>query len=492
MLGLRRLTTALHMEPSPPDTLPKPLCWLALGGILLLAAILRFYNLSQQGFVVFDEGGYVMGAMTTASKAYDVIYTFYRPGFIMLVILSAHLVGWSPLAGQAVSAVLGVLTVGVIYGLTRLLFSQLAALTAALLVATSTYHVFYSRVGLSNATALFFFTAGLYCWLRFHMNRQGLRLYPFAAGLMVGYAFTCHYQSALYLGLGGLIELWLASRARAFHGTILLLLGVLIPVYGFYGEIGVGYVGWEMARLSHVAQLSPPDPFYYLRLLWSSETLPLIVFSLLGLLRAVQTLRQGRVDSEGGFYLFFVACLVSLSVGAAQGQAAPRLLSSLFPFLAVLMGGGATLLFHSTLVRRGRVLLWGSLLALIFLSGMSSNRAVLSWHSEFAEAAEWLHTRYPFSLYACEGWWPVCKFYRLGPEVSDAHSLEQLPFRPQFVFSHGAVSAGTLVASFENPVERHPLVAEENNPGSVRSQRFLKIPGVIRIYDLRATEARAP
>ena len=95
------------MEPARPDPLPQPFHWLALGSILLVAAILRFYNLSQQGFMVFDDGAYVVAAKRSASEFARIAElvqappeliakyeSFFRPGFITLVKLNSHLVGW--------------------------------------------------------------------------------------------------------------------------------------------------------------------------------------------------------------------------------------------------------------------------------------------------------------------------------------------------------------------------------------------------------------
>ncbi len=72
------------MEPPSPDPHPQPFHWLALGGTLLIAAILRFYNLSHQGFVVSDEGAYVIAAKRLAAHSYDMDYSFYRPGFVVV------------------------------------------------------------------------------------------------------------------------------------------------------------------------------------------------------------------------------------------------------------------------------------------------------------------------------------------------------------------------------------------------------------------------
>ena len=222
--------------------------------------------------MVFDDGAYVVAAKRLAihvprlaEKYYAIpkeIFMrseFHRPGFIILVILSSFVVGFSPFTGAVVSAVLGVLTVGVVYGITRQLFTRRAALIATALLATSTWHIFHSRVGFSNEAATFFFTAGLYCWLRFSADRTRSVASPFAAGLLFGYAFTCHYGVLLYLTVGLLFELWLAVQARAYRGTLILCASALMPLVGFY--LLAGYQPWgEILRLGQ-AQQSTPDPF---------------------------------------------------------------------------------------------------------------------------------------------------------------------------------------------------------------------------------------
>ena len=213
---------------------------IALCGILVVAAFLRFYNLSHQGFLVSDEGAYVIGARRLVEHAYWMGYSFFRPGFLMLVIWASSLVGSSPLAAAGVSAVLGLITVGVVYCITRELFEKQAALVSTALFATSTYHVFYSRVGLSNVAAVFFFTLGLYCWVRFSAERRRGVMFPFAAGLLFGYAFTCHYSLALFLGLLGVVELWWAIQARAYRGSLLLLVGAFLPYAALYAQDSAG------------------------------------------------------------------------------------------------------------------------------------------------------------------------------------------------------------------------------------------------------------
>ncbi len=213
-----------------------------LGLILFIAALLRFSNLPHQGFMVFDDAVHVVAARFSVQEFAHMAERFhmplelvekrqsyYRPGFIALVRLSSHLVGWSPLTGAVVSAVFGALTVGVVYGITRQLFARRAAVLATALFAVSTWPIFHSRVGLSNATAVFFFTAGLYYWLQFAADRRRSVLPPLFAGVLFGYAFTSHYSLLLYLSVGLLLELWQAVRERAYRGTLLLAVGAVIP-----------------------------------------------------------------------------------------------------------------------------------------------------------------------------------------------------------------------------------------------------------------------
>lgn len=474
--------------------------------VMVFVGILRFYNLADQGFMVGDDGGYVVAAKRIIEGAYEsaemyhvrpgfimIGHSFNRPGFIALVLLATRLVGLSPMAGAGVSAVFGLLTVGLVYAITRQLVDRRAALLATALLATSTWHIFQSRVGLSNATATFFWTLGLYLWLRFHQDRRTLWI-PLAAGLSFGYAFTCHYGLLLFLGVGSLIEAWLAIQSRAYRGTFLLGIGLLLPLYGFYA-VG-GYWPWgEILRLSQVDQ-SAPDLFHYFKLLWHYETLPFTVLTVLGVWPVVKMLRPRSLSPVGPLVLLTVTSLLLLSLQAASGNARPRLMTPLLPLMAMLAGCGATSVLTrlqgSARFRQAGLALWWAAPALILVSGTYANWGFFSWRSGYAEAAAYLQAHYPNRQSVCNGSWSVCEFYRLGPQVMNTRELQAVIPPPEVLFAHGldstwesrmaSVPLGRPVAEFPNIVELDPRIAEETGGDAAVSRQAL---GVIRIYDLR-------
>lgn len=486
--------------------------WIALAGILFIAVVLRFYNLPQQGIMVGDDGGFIMAAryilwlLQHPDDAYRLADTFHttpaglimaqshrRPGFIMLVVSSLALFGPTSSAGALVSAVFGFFTVVVVYGITKMLVPRPSALLATALIATSALHIFYSRVGLSNATAAFFWALGLYLWVRFHKNRPRLPGVLFASGLSFGYAITCHYSLVLYVGVVLLVQSGLTVRERAYREILILVIGCLTPFYGFKA-LGGYEIGGEVARLAGVTFFQS-EPFYYIRLLWRYETVTLIALFVVGIVVTFRKLRWRSFGPEESLGVILVVSLILLSAGAAKGTGAPRQMAPLLPLFAVLSGRAVTLLLDPALLRRWGTLLWATALVVILVSGTYANRGFFSWHSGYREAAAYLYAQYPNGRYACSGGWPVCDFYRLGPQVSDLPRLESLSPAPEFLFAHSIDRSwdrgvfgstwGKRVAEFENMVERDSLIAEEGDPGSVLIRPFTPTLGVIRIYDLR-------
>jgi 4-amino-4-deoxy-L-arabinose transferase-like glycosyltransferase len=152
----------------------KWLKWGLLIIIIALAAILRFYKLDQiPPALNWDEVAAGYNAYTIANWGADefgnkfpIVFKSFgddkHPVHIYITALAVKIFGLSDFSTRASSAGIGVLSVIVIYFLTReVLKSDLAAVFSALFLAVSPYAIHFSR-GLWEANfALFFFMAGL-------------------------------------------------------------------------------------------------------------------------------------------------------------------------------------------------------------------------------------------------------------------------------------------------------------------------------------------
>ena len=177
---------------------------LALFAILALGAFLRFYHIAA-----IPPGLYPDEAMN-GNNALEALHTghfsvFYpdnngREGlYINIVAGSITLFGNEPWAIRLVSALFGIFTVLGIYFLTKELFPEnpRSALFAAFLLATSFWHINFSRIGFRAIMAPFFLVWSFYFLfamlsrLRPKNNSQSLRpeLSATLGGIFFGLGF---------------------------------------------------------------------------------------------------------------------------------------------------------------------------------------------------------------------------------------------------------------------------------------------------------------
>jgi len=128
--------------------------------IVLVAAFFRLHNLDEiPPGLHYDEAFNGIDAMSILQgKGYPIFFTenFGRePLFIYLSAISFYLLGVSALSIRAVSAVVGIVTVAILYFLVKEIFSpekdsvsRYRGLLAAFILATSYWHVNFSREGL--------------------------------------------------------------------------------------------------------------------------------------------------------------------------------------------------------------------------------------------------------------------------------------------------------------------------------------------------------
>ena len=143
--------------------------------IVIIAAFLRLYNIippvgGLPPGLYPDEamnGNNALEAIST--RDYKVFYPENngREGlFINIQALSIFLFENFPWALRIVSAIFGILTVLGIYFLAKEIFNKNIALLSAFLLATSFWHINFSRIGFRAIMAPFFLTWGIYFLLK--------------------------------------------------------------------------------------------------------------------------------------------------------------------------------------------------------------------------------------------------------------------------------------------------------------------------------------
>lgn len=142
--------------------------WLPYGLLILItgfAAVLRFYKLGEWSFWI-DEI-YTINHATSHFSTPELILDHIPPSRYWIpfsVILGAQIMnawGVNEWSARFVSALIGVLTLPVLYFPLRKIFDKWVALIAVLLLAVSTWHIFWSQNARFYTSLLLFYTLAL-------------------------------------------------------------------------------------------------------------------------------------------------------------------------------------------------------------------------------------------------------------------------------------------------------------------------------------------
>src|SRR5215470_2799089 len=210
--------------------------WVALAAVVLLAAVLRIYDLSDvpAGLYCDEAGnGYNAYALGTAGIDENGVHwplyvwsfgTAYKnPAFIYAAILPVKLLGLSAFSVRLTAALFGIATVAVMFFLGRALFGAWVGFWAALFLTLCPWHLHFSRIAFELIALPLLFISGFACLVRF---TQGRRTLPTAfacfAACVYAYAPAALFVPAFVLGFG---VLYLVNLLRHWR-QLLLALGV--------------------------------------------------------------------------------------------------------------------------------------------------------------------------------------------------------------------------------------------------------------------------
>lgn len=213
------------MTESPGTTSPArpvaiaaapPVDWLFLGLATLAALILRLYHLGHQSLWIDEWFTWEMVAPGQGLRFWPQILDAYQGPLY-------HAAAWVALrleptvtALRAPAALAGVLTVPMIGVLAGRLFNVATGRLAALLLAASPFHVWYSQEGRGYAFLIFFAAASALVYLRLSAGRPAWRDALLMAAL-VGAGLASNLTFVFLLAAYGLTML-LSSRPREARG----------------------------------------------------------------------------------------------------------------------------------------------------------------------------------------------------------------------------------------------------------------------------------
>jgi 4-amino-4-deoxy-L-arabinose transferase-like glycosyltransferase len=185
----------------PLPSLTSWLGWLALAPVLALSAVLNTNKLSQNGYAnVF----YSAGVKSMLGSFHNFLFNSFDPGGLITVdkpplslwvqVVSAKVFGFSPLSLLLPEAIIGVLTVALLYAVMRRPFGQLAALAGALTLAVFPSFVAVSRDnGVDPALIILMLLA---CGAALRAIRRGHWPALLTCAVLVGLAFNAKTLAA--------------------------------------------------------------------------------------------------------------------------------------------------------------------------------------------------------------------------------------------------------------------------------------------------------
>ena len=217
--------------------MPRPSPRLILGLILLLTALIRFWNLGTPDKLVFDEVYYVDGAKDYLTNGVETTkgaaeFVVHPPVGKWLIALGIQILGDSPAGWRLSAAIFGTFSILLIYFVAlRLFSSQFLALVSAGLMSIDGLHLVMSRTALLDIFLMFFLLAAFLALLH---ERH------IVAALLLGLALGTKW-SAIYFIAAILIYLLVINRRRA------LLYLPIIPITYLFTWSGwlISDKGWS-------------------------------------------------------------------------------------------------------------------------------------------------------------------------------------------------------------------------------------------------------
>jgi 4-amino-4-deoxy-L-arabinose transferase-like glycosyltransferase len=213
--------------------------WAALTPILALSAVLNTEKLSQNGFAnVF----YAAGVKSMVGSWHDFLFNSFDPGGLVTIdkpplalwvqALSARLFGFAPLSLLLPQAIIGVLTVALLYAVMRRPFGRPAALVGALALAVFPAFVAVSRE--NGVDPLLIVLLLLACAAALRAIRTGGWPSLLACAALVGLAFNTKTLAAYLVVPGIALGYLLCARGSPPRRAVrLLAAGVVLGAVSF-------------------------------------------------------------------------------------------------------------------------------------------------------------------------------------------------------------------------------------------------------------------
>lgn len=357
---MRRVPTSVREQSAAPQPRERAAAtpWLALGAIVVLAAVLRFATLGTQS-IWFDEAATwdlvrrPFGAMLSRLPDGE----SNPPLFYVLEWLWTRVFGDGEAGLRSLPALAGLLTVPVAFAIGRRVAGGRAGLAAAALVAVNPLLVWFSQEARSYALATLLSAVALLLLLHAEDDRRGRVLAGWA--LAASLALATHYFAAFVLAPQAAWLLWRHPRrpdavaaVAALAVVGLALLPLLLAQAGNPYDIAGTSLGLRLAQVPKQFLLGYRGP---LALPFGLAGAALAIAAAWLLARRVPRPARGRALLLAAIGGIGVALPLLAALAGADYLNTRNLLPALVPLLAALAVGCAA----GTAPRLGTALLAG-------------------------------------------------------------------------------------------------------------------------------------
>ena len=209
---------------------------LALSGILLLAAALRFLWLGEVPLFHDEAYYYVWSQHVQPFGNLELSFYDHPPAVAYILAVSRFIFGGSETGVRFLFALIGTANVWLVYRLGKHLYDDRIGLLGALLLSINFGHIWISRIATNDVAASFVFTAVIFSFAKATLEND--RRWLFITGLLLGLSFLVKY-TLLVVVFGFAAFLWFYNpyRKAVFNRALWPSLGVFalctVPVFAW-------------------------------------------------------------------------------------------------------------------------------------------------------------------------------------------------------------------------------------------------------------------
>ena len=190
--------------------------------IVIIAALIRFYNIDKVGLRFYDEGYALIDARNFLYGGKIRI----KPFHVILISFAFRLFGVYDYVAVSVSAFMGTITIFLLFLIGKELYNKNVGLLASAMLAATGSHIFYSKSALSYADLIFFMLLSFFFFIKGIRTYENSNILNSSNEISLLPMLKLKIQkSTLFFALGGIFA--------GLSATVTLLGFLLIPYFIF-------------------------------------------------------------------------------------------------------------------------------------------------------------------------------------------------------------------------------------------------------------------